>query len=161
MTGDILQTRNKTNAPLLEKNQLPLWVLTCAIAFVVASLSGCQNLGKQFQSALPVPDPVLDTSQLDNVRFQSPQGSGSQGSGSRGAGQAGTPGLLNSQSHRVELDGPIINIDENTDRSQLISAVNFTGNSILKTHQLRRNLATRPGRFYDPDKLQQLSLIHI
>ena len=155
MTGDILQTRNKTNAPLLEKNQLPLWVLTCAIALVVASLSGCQNLGKQFQSALPVPDPVLDTSQLDNVRFQSPQGSGSQGSGSRGAGQAGTPGLLNSQSHRVELDGPIINIDENTDRSQLISAVNFTGNSILKTHQLRRNLATRPGRFYDPDKLQQ------
>ena len=155
MTGDILQTRNKTNAPLLEKNQLPLWVLTCAIALVVASMSGCQHLGKQFQSDLPVPEPVLDTSQLENVRFQSPQGSGSQGSGSRGAGQAGTPGLLNDQSHRVQLEGPIINIDENTDRSQLIAAVNFTGNSNLRTHQLRRNIATRPGRFYDPDKLQQ------
>ena len=154
MTGDILQTRNKSNAPLLEKNQLPLWVLTCAIALIVASMSGCQNLG-QHQNKLPVPDPILDTSLLDNVRFQSPQGSGSrpqQGSGSR---QAGTPGLLNAQSHRIELDGPIVNIDENTDRSQLVAAVHFQGNSILSTQELRRNISTRPGRFYDPDKLQQ------
>jgi len=153
MTGDILQTRNKTNAPLIEKNQLPLWVLTCAIALVVASMSGCQQFGKQFQTALPVPDPILDTSQLENVRFQSPQGMG--GGGPAGQGQAGTPGMLNSQKHRIKLDGPVINIDDTTDRSQLIAAVNFQGNSSLATHQLKRNISTRPGRFYDPDKLQQ------
>lgn len=153
MTGDILHTRHKTSAPLIEKNQLSLWVLTCAIALVVACMSGCQHFGQQSNSALPVPDSILDTAQLDNVRFQSP-GSG-QRSGAPGGGGAGTPGLLNSQSHRIKLDGPVINIDESTDRSQLIAAVNFTGNTILADHQLKRNISTRSGRFYDPDKLQQ------
>lgn len=151
MTGDILQTRHKTSAPLIEKNQLSLWVLTCAIALVVASMSGCQNFGLQSNSALPVPDPILDTAQLENVRFQSPGGSGQR----QNAGAAGTPGLLNSQSHRLKLEGPVINIDDNTDRSQLVAAVNFTGNSSLADHQLKRNISTRAGRFYDPDKLQQ------
>ena len=151
MTGDILHTRQTINKPAIEKNQLRLWMLTCAIAFVVASMSGCQQLGHQARTALPVPDPILDTSQLENVRFQSP-GSGSRGGG---GGQTGPAGILNRQSHRLELDGPVITVEESTDRSQLISAVNFRGNSKLSTHHLRRNIATRPGRFYDPDKLQQ------
>jgi len=149
MTGDILQTRRTIDKPAIDKNQLRLWLLTCAIALLVVTMSGCQQLGKQARTELPIPDPILDTSQLDNVRFQSPQ----QAPG--GGGQAGTPGMLNRQSHRLKLDGPVINVEESSDQSQLISAVNFRGNTTLQTHQLRRNIATRPGRFYDPDKLQQ------
>jgi outer membrane protein insertion porin family len=102
---------------------------------------GCQQFPGAAQSSLPVPEPVLDMSQLESVRFQSPQTGGQ------------TPGLLNPQSHRMNLDGPVLTVEDDADRSQLIAAVNFRGNSTLATHQLKRNISTRVGRYYDPDKL--------
>ncbi len=154
MTGETLQTRDdKVAAP--DSNLVHRYVraAVCAPLIVVMLLFsfGCQQLSPYRTAELPVPEPVLDTTQLDSVRFQSPGSGSSQGSGS----SAGTPGLLNSQSHRVKLEGPVINIEDSTDKSQLIAAVNFRGNTSIQTHQLKRNISTRPGRFYDPDKLQQ------
>ncbi|WP_162273920.1 BamA/OMP85 family outer membrane protein [Mariniblastus fucicola] len=147
MTGVLLQTRHTKTASAQKLRHLPFQVMTVVLLLTAIFLSGCQSFGNQFQTSMPIPDPVLDTSQLDNVRYQSPQ--------APGGGQAGTPGMLNKQSHRLTLDGPIVSIDENADQSQLIAEVNFRGNSKLASHQLRRNISTRPGRYYDPDKLQQ------
>lgn len=144
MTGVNLQVNSSRT-----KAQVGYFDRRCAVWFAIAALllplsSGCKHFGNRFDTALPVPPPNLDVSQLESVRFQSPQ-----------QGQAGTPGLLNRESHRMKLDGPVINIDDTADRSQLISAVNFRGNTKIPIHHLRRNISTRPGRYYDPDKLQQ------
>lgn len=148
MTGASLQV-NKQSPSRLKQREVFASAMLLGIAMVVVTSSGCQHLRQQSQAALPIPEPVLDTSQLENVRFQSPQGVGG------GGGQGGQPSLLNSQSHRLNLDGPVIHVEDSADRSQLISAVNFRGNSSLPTHHLKRNISTRPGRYYDPDKLQQ------
>jgi outer membrane protein insertion porin family len=147
MTGETLQRRDeKIAVPAVRPTHPSALALLCAlVAGAVLLTSGCQQMGNHRTSQLPVPDPILDTSQLDSVRYQSPQGGGA----------AGSPGLLNRESHRMKLDGPVINVEENADRSQLIAAVNFRGNTKLPTHHLKRNISTRPGRYYDPDKLQQ------
>ena len=45
----------------------------------------------------------------------------------------------------------------NVNRSQanVISNVVFRGNRIIPEHELSRNIGTRPGRYFDPDQLQQ------
>lgn len=147
MTGETLQHICAVNsAPsLCKKRQNVVSVMSlCVSIAILASATGCQQLARRAESPLPIPSPVLDTSQLDGVRFQSPQN-----------GQAGAPGLLNKQSHRMKLDGPIIGVDDSVDKSQIISSVKFRGNKTIPTHHLKRNISTRPGRFYDPDKLQQ------
>ena len=151
----------RVSLPQFDKSnvaQRDLWfpsvrVLICYLVVTAVALTGCQTLPHQAQQSLPVPEPLLDTSQLDNVRFQSPGGSGSRGA--PGGGQAGPGGLLNSESHRVKLDGPVIQVDDNADKSQIISAVVFRGNSTLASHQLQRHISTRAGRYYDPDRLQE------
>ena len=45
------------------------------------------------------------------------------------------------------------NVDR--DQSNLIADVIFTGNQRIPTHHLTRNIGTRPGRYFDPDLLQQ------
>ncbi len=150
MAGENLQTRYvEVVTPTAHPPQTSVRAVLCAllVGSLVTITSGCQQMGQYRNAQLPIPDPILDTSQLDSVRYQSPQ--------APGGGAAGTPGLLNKQSHRMNLDGPVINVEDSADQSQLIAAVNFRGNSSLPTHHLKRNISTRPGRYYDPDKLQQ------
>ena len=144
MTGVKLQFKFSRKNAYVRPIDRPLVAWITAIALLLSLSSGCRHFGNRFDTAIPVPPPELDMSQLQTVRFQSPQ-----------QGQAGSPGMLNRQSHRMKLDGPVINVDDTADQSQLISAVNFRGNKRIPIHHLRRNISTRPGRYYDPDKLQQ------
>ena len=41
------------------------------------------------------------------------------------------------------------------ERSQVVKQVNITGNNILAEHEIMRRIRTRPGRYFDPDQLQQ------
>ena len=148
MTGEILQPIKRNAARNGVSRTSLISVVFGAVTLVLISLSGCQQLHQNSVGSLPVPEPVLDTSQLENIRFQSPQGPG-------GGQTQATPTLLNDQKHRMLLDGPVITVEDNADRSQLISAVHFRGNTSLATHQLQRQISTRTGRYYDPDKLQQ------
>lgn len=43
----------------------------------------------------------------------------------------------------------------NQDASNRIAEVVFRGNQLVEDHDLRRNISTRPGRYFDPDLLQQ------
>lgn len=147
MTGALLQlkicqrsTQHRSHN-LTRRSTTSAILLACTLA-MLGGISGCHQFAGGNQNSLPVPEPVLDMSQLESVRFQSPQGSGQ------------APDLLNKQSHRMKLDGPVITVEDDADPSQLISAVNFRGNSKIATHELKRNIATRIGRYYDPDKLQ-------
>ena len=150
MTGVSLQSTKQSSAQSKQRGRISYGLLSCLI-LAVAAMAGCQNLAP---SLLTAPDPILDATQLENVRFQSPGGSGSRGGGGGGSGTQGPATLLNNESHRLKLDGPVINL-ENADQSQLISAVIFQGNTTLATHHLKRHISTRAGRYYDPDKLQQ------
>ena len=101
------------------------------------------------QSALPVPPQVLDQEALQNVRFQS---------GSRTPGSGG-PEPSGARPKRLETD--ILPdyeqlAEANSEaRPEIIKDVQITGNHSLPTHHLTRSIRTRPGRYFDPDKLQQ------
>ena len=43
----------------------------------------------------------------------------------------------------------------NRDAGNVISSVVFRGNNLVQEYDLRRNISTRPGRYFDPDLLQQ------
>ncbi|MEM9409911.1 MAG: POTRA domain-containing protein [Planctomycetota bacterium] len=43
----------------------------------------------------------------------------------------------------------------NRDAANLIADVIFKGNQVVPEHELNRNIGTRPGRYFDPDLLQQ------
>ncbi len=139
-----------TGVPLpIIANKLAL-LATCAATLLTI---GCAT-GPIDSSRIPAPPVRLDGPEFDvaeladedleNVRFQSPGG---------GQQPSQPPALLNSQSHRLKLDAPVVTVEDNIDRSQLISAVNFNGNRSLATHHLRRTISTREGRFYDPAQL--------
>jgi len=127
--------------------------------FAIFLVSGCATTFSQQTSQLPAPPAQLDDSALDNIRFQSPGGSGSRGSGGGGGGGSGGGGggggLLNDQSHRSNLDGPVRTVEDDVDRALLLSVVQFRGNSTLPTRRLQSVISSRPGRFYDPAQLQQ------
>jgi outer membrane protein insertion porin family len=139
------QPQPKCAQGLLMRPYFSLFVLIFAIGCCTIS-AGCQSPMAWQNQKLPVPDPILDTSSLENVRYQSP-----------GGGQdSGPAGILNSKSHRMGvLDAPVRSIDGDVDRTQLVSTVEFRGNTNIPTHRLRNNISTRPGRYYDPVKLQQ------
>ena len=105
--------------------------------------TGCQANRWLNQTALPVPEPVLDADALQNIRYQSP-----------GAGASGPAGILNKASHRMGTVTDRV-VEDNVDQSQLVSNVQFKGNQTIPVHKLRRNISTRPGRYFDPVKLQQ------
>ncbi|MFT7632533.1 MAG: outer membrane protein insertion porin family [Mariniblastus sp.] len=122
-------------------------ILLFATAVMCGSQVGCQtpSLGK---TAIPVParfldraslgDASLDKSSLDNARFQSPEPQ--DGSGSRNR-VLGVQSAANQQAPE--------------DKSKTVAKVIVRGNKTVPTHHLMRNIRTRPGRFFDPDKLQQ------
>ncbi len=106
-------------------------LLFAAACLLFGTQSGCQ--ATRFAKAeIPVPPPVLDKSSLDNARFQSP--------GARAA------------TYREPADD---DAQQSVDKSQLVADVIVHGNKTVPTHRLMRNVRTRPGRFFDPDKLQQ------
>ena len=122
-------------------------------ALLLIPFLGCQT--SQFASNdLPVPPPVLSTDQLDNVRFQSPdsQGSGTtnQGSGTNRVFSRNTLPQYPTQTKQQTTQRSKV-----SDPTKLVADVIVTGNKYLPTHRLMRNVQTRPGRYFDPDKLQQ------
>lgn len=108
---------------------------TCLIA-----MSGCQA-NKPFQTDLPIPAATLDTSQLQTVRYQSPQPISKTPPGTYlpGVGAMMAPGEN----------------EETIDQSNVVTDIIIRGNRYLTTQQLSSSLSTRPGRYFDPDKLQQ------
>ena len=128
--------------------------LGMAIGFV-SLMVGCQSqqLWNESQSFLPVPPKVLDQETLQSVRFQSPGG----GSGSRGGGpgpesflpppEAVESDIVPDFEQLADLDGGV--------QPEIIKEVIITGNESMPTHHLSRNIRTRQGRYFDPDKLQQ------
>ena len=141
-------------------------VLTGIVAVSLLLSVGCQTSAPLSRTAIPVPPPTLTTDQLDNVRFQSP---GSTTTQSPGSTTRQSPGSTTSQ---IPDYGPTSQdhlFNEKTyspqqasdlkpasvDRSKLVADVIFTGNRYIQTHQLARNIRTRPGRYFDPDKLKQ------
>lgn len=126
------------------------WIFTTVILF-----SGCQTwqpLQSWQQSSLPVPPQVLDQEALQNVRFQGPGLSGGR-PGSTG------PDPVGARPKRAETDvlpdfEQLAEINSDS-RPDIIKDVQITGNQYLPNHHLTRNIRTRPGRYFDPDKLQQ------
>ncbi len=94
-----------------------------------------------------------------NVRFQSPDGSGSRhnhdGSGSRQDESTSLPpGAVKmrrtfGENERASRD------QAPQDPANIVTAVEIKGNVQMPTHELMRYISTRPGRYFDPDRLQQ------
>lgn len=118
-------------------------LIAYALAVIItAPFAGCQT-SQLANKELPVPPAVLSTDQLDNVRFQSPDS-------------------YDSGSNRVFSRNSLPDYPQQTtesaarpDASQIVADVIVTGNRYVPTHQLLRNVSTRKGRYFDPDKLQR------
>ena len=52
-----------------------------------------------------------------------------------------------------DISATTTNVDR--DESNLIADVVFKGNKVVPDYHLTRNIGTRPGRYFDPDQLQQ------
>ncbi len=103
------------------------WTTQFALGlFTVFSLSGCQSLTQSPSANFG-----------DQVRFQNLE-------------TAQKPQLNETPSKSKPPTQPTAIDDRN-----LIAAVKVTGNKRLAEHQVLRNVRTRPGRYFDPDLLQQ------
>ena len=127
------------------------WAVVCVLPCLtlglgIIALAGCQTSFPLSQSALPIPPEILSTDQLDNVRFQSPD-----------YGLPDNEARLFSEKLQAFAPPQPSNNSNSTpvDPSKLVADVIFSGNRYLQTHRLTRNLRTRPGRYFDPDKLKQ------
>jgi outer membrane protein insertion porin family len=139
----------------------------CAITAVTLGLfSGCQS-SPWSQSELPVPPAAIDLGQLESaapaaslaeayrdsgqspnqersssVRYQSPDDDRV-----RSLNDFSYDALAKSSSQQLESQQP--------PKSDRVAEVIIKGNQLLNTYELQRKMRTRPGRFFDPDKLQQ------
>lgn len=77
-----------------------------------------------------------DTEMATNARFQSP------------SGNAKLP-------YRVEAETQSAANRQAVDKSNIVADVVIRGNKVLATHQILRHISTRPGRYFDPDQLQE------
>ena len=119
---------------------------------LVPLLAGCQTWKPWQQSSLPVPPQILDEQALQNVRFQGP---GLTGGRPGSTGPEPTGGRRQRAQSDVLPDFEQIAEANSEARPEIIKDVQITGNQFLPTHHLTRNIRTRPGRYFDPDKLQQ------
>ena len=160
------QPHNQTH-PLIKLIQRSLpqavpWLKGHQLAILFASIgllqSGCQT--QQIwntQAPLPVPPQVLDQETLRGVRFQSPGGSGGRG----GSGSSNLPDSGNFAPAPEKRHSDVVpdfeQLAEAGDglKPDIVKEVIITGNHTLPTHHLSRNIRTRQGRYFDPDKLQQ------
>ena len=124
-----------------------VYALPClTVVLGIIALTGCQTPSPLSQSAIPIPPEILSTDQLDNVRFQSPD-YGAPNSEAR---------LFSEKLRAYAPQQPSANgTTPPVDPSKLVADVIFSGNRYLQTHHLTSNLRTRPGRYFDPDKLKQ------
>ncbi len=121
-------------------------VLVIAVGLLLSLQTGCQ-LNKFSKAEIPVPSAVLDKSSLDTARFQSPGGNDSNRVYSLNEKFNG----FDSQAHDKRTSSKKAPVDQ----ANIVSEVKVTGNATIPTHHLTRNIRTRPGRYFDPDKLQQ------
>jgi outer membrane protein insertion porin family len=84
------------------------------------------------------------------VRFQGPGGSGSRG----GPGPISPSAPTKVKSDVVPDFEQLADSDDGL-RPEIVKEVVITGNQYTATHHLTRNIRTRQGRYFDPDKLQQ------
>ena len=110
-------------------------------SIVLAVICGCliAGCGVFRQPVADQQDQILDQmpfsgSQPNGIRFQSPDGPGD-------FGFSQTP-------RRQQEQQPV-------DETNLVLDLQIRGNTTIPTHNLLRNIRTRPGRYFDPDLLQQ------
>lgn len=165
MDRTLIKTNNNScrssrkSAVWFSKNHAAMAVLG-SFSLSVAMLTGCQTTGFM-NASLPVPPSKLnsvqrtaglDTSRLDEVRYQSPDPSGTYEQ------QAGNvvsrnqlPGLPYAEDQKA-VENSQVSTGKQSDR---VAEVKIVGNQTIPTHQITRAINTRAGRFFDPDKLQQ------
>ena len=115
-------------------------------------LGGCQTAFLQpMADPIPAPPPSLTQAQIQGesetvVRYQSPDPlAGSDRVISRNQDLLGD----------LSLVAPNSEESVGADPSQQVLELKILGNQRIPTHQLTRQLQTRPGRYFDPDRLQQ------
>jgi outer membrane protein insertion porin family len=111
----------------------------CVAVFCIAC--GC-NLPRLANESLPIPPAQIDASQLETVRFQSPQ-------------QNNRVRSLNDLSFDAAADLQKNQLNQPAKQADRVAEVVFRGNRLMDSSTLSRQLRTRAGRFFDPDKLQQ------
>jgi outer membrane protein insertion porin family len=127
------------------------YLLVSLMAGASALQTGCQTQKLWHDNtALPVPPKVLDQETLQGVRFQSPGGSGSRSI-------AGTSFPEPPEQRESDILPDFEQLADTGDgmKPDVVKEVIITGNQHTPTHHLTRNIRTRQGRYFDPDKLQQ------
>ncbi len=131
------------------------WQKGRLIVLLIASVgllqTGCQTQQLWNENtALPVPPKVLDQETLQSIRFQSPGGSGT-----RDASGQSFPAAPKRRPSDVVPDFQQLADTDDGLKPDVVKDVVITGNQYTPTHHLTRNIRTRQGRYFDPDKLQQ------
>ena len=132
-------------------------LLVIFIASAALTQAGCQTQRPwDANTALPVPPKVLDQETLQSVRFQSGSVGGPGGSASRAptGGENFLPPPEQRESDVVPDFEQLVDANDGL-KPEIVKAVVITGNQYTPTHHLTRNIRTRQGRYFDPDKLQQ------
>ncbi len=111
----------------------------CALglALLIAGSLGCQSLGPAWTDTRSndLPPASID----DEIRYQDERLSDLQ--------QPELPDF--EQAIKDQSNGQPVRT------SEMVAEVRITGNSSVPTHQILRNIRTRPGRYFDPDLLRQ------
>lgn len=132
------------NALFHKRKNWPCQFLLASTSLIALVAPGCQT-GQLAGNKIPVPSTMLDKSRFENVRFQSSDNFESQGSNKSIAP------LIYSDINRSSKASKSIN----DDKANKVAGVIVTGNKTIPTHQLLREVSTRKGRYFDPDKLRQ------
>ena len=115
-----------------------------ALALTALMSTGCQT-GQLAGSKIPVPSTTLGKSRFENVRFQSLDEFEPQESNKSIA-----PSIYSDINRSAKASKSV-----KDDNANKVAAVIVTGNKSIPTHQLLRDVSTRKGRYFDPDKLRQ------
>lgn len=127
-------------------NRFPTWnraLVWLVVPLILQSL-GCASL-TGLNSALPAPPPHLDLDAMEEVRYQSPDG----------PPRNDRVVSLNRLSFDEDRNSAQPASPVTGNASDRVAAIKVVGNRSLTEHEILRNLHTRPGRFLDPDRLQQ------
>ena len=118
--------------------------LLVLLALPTLATSGCQT-GQLAGSKIPVPSSTLDKSRFENVRFQS-----LDEFEPRESKKSNAPSIY------ADIERPTT-AKKSTSESQAskVAAVIVTGNKNIPTPLLLKDVSTRKGRYFDPDKLRQ------
>lgn len=116
------------------QTKMNCWLATSALA-LIAILTGCQSLPSS---------PIWDSEQ-PVTRYQDP------GSFRNDPIALADPGGAND----LSTDQFVQEKNTSPDQSQIIKQVIVKGNRLIPEHQILRHVRTRPGRYFDPDLLQE------